>query len=93
VAVSPLIGGRAVKGPTVELLRAEGARPDALGVAERYQDLASGFVLDTEDAALAPAIAALGYRIALRPTMLDDVDSARDVASTAVDLLREPAAA
>jgi len=93
VAVSPLIGGRAVKGPTVELLRAEGARPDALGVAERYQELASGFVLDTEDAALAPAIAALGYRIALRPTMLDDVDSARDVASTAVDLLREPAAA
>ena len=93
VAVSPLIGGRAVKGPTVELLRAEGIRPDALGVAERYQELATGFVLDTEDAALAPAIAALGYRIALRPTMLDDVDSARDVASTAVDLLREPAAA
>ncbi len=93
VAVSPLIGGRAVKGPTVELLRAEGVRPDALGVAERYQELATGFVLDTEDAALAPAIAALGYQIAVRPTMLDDVDSARDVASTAVELLREPAAA
>src|SRR6266576_182572 len=93
VAISPLIGGRAVKGPTVELLRAEGVRPDALGVAERYRQLATGFVLDSEDAALAPAIAALGYRIAVRPTMLDDVDSARDVASTAVDLLREPAAA
>ena len=93
VAISPLIGGRAVKGPTVELLRAEGVRPDALGVAERYQDLATGFVLDTADAALAPSIAAIGYRIAVRPTMLDDVESARDVASTAVDLLREPAAA
>ncbi|TMD16554.1 MAG: 2-phospho-L-lactate transferase [Chloroflexi bacterium] len=93
VAVSPLIGGRAVKGPTVELLRAEGVRPNALGVAERYQELATGFVLDTEDAALAPPIAALGYRIAVRPTMLDTVDSARDVAATAVDLLREPAAA
>jgi len=93
VAVSPLIGGRAVKGPTVELMRAEGVRPDALGVAERYQELAAGFVLDTADAALAPAIAALGYRIAVRETMLDDLASARDVASTAVDLLREPAAA
>jgi len=93
VAISPLIGGRAVKGPTVELLRAEGVRPDALGVAERYQDLATGFVLDTADAALAPSIAAIGYRIAVRPTMLDDVESARDVASTAVNLLREPAAA
>jgi LPPG:FO 2-phospho-L-lactate transferase len=93
VAVSPLIGGRAVKGPTVELMRAEGARPDALGVAERYQALAAGFVLDSADAALAPAIAALGYRIAIRATLLDDLDSARQVASTAVDLLRQPAAA
>jgi len=93
VAVSPIIGGRAVKGPTVELMRAEGIRPDALGVAERYQEFASGFVLDTADSALAPAIAALGYRIAVRETMLDDLDSARDVAATAVDLLRQTAAA
>src|SRR3982074_2420019 len=61
VAVSPLIGGRAVKGPTVELMHAEGGRPDALGVAERYRELATGFVLDTADAALAPAIAALRH--------------------------------
>jgi LPPG:FO 2-phospho-L-lactate transferase len=93
VAVSPLIGGRAVKGPTVELMRAEGGRSDALGVAERYQDLAAGFVLDTADAALAPAIAALGYRITVRATMLDDIDAAREVASAALDLLHEPAAA
>jgi LPPG:FO 2-phospho-L-lactate transferase len=93
VAISPLIGGRAVKGPTVELMRAEGARPDALGVAERYQELAAGFVLDVADAALAPAIADLGYRIAIRPTMLDDLDSAREVASAALDLLAHPAAA
>jgi LPPG:FO 2-phospho-L-lactate transferase len=93
VAISPLIGGRAVKGPTVELLRAEGTRPDALGVAERYQDLAGGFVLDTADTALAPSIAMLGYRIAIRPTMLDDADSARQVALTALELLRQPAAA
>jgi hypothetical protein len=50
-------------------------------------------VLDTADDALAPAIAALGYRIAIRPTMLDDVDSARQVASAALDVLRKPAAA
>ena len=93
VAVSPLIGGRAVKGPTVELMRAEGVRPDALGVALRYKAIAAGFLLDSADAALAPAIAALGYRIAVRPTLLDDLDSAREVASTAVDLLKQPAAA
>jgi LPPG:FO 2-phospho-L-lactate transferase len=93
VAVSPLIGGRAVKGPTVELMRAEGGRPDALGVAERYRELAAGFVLDIADAALAPAIASLGYQITVRPTLLDDADSAREVASAALDLLEQPAAA
>jgi LPPG:FO 2-phospho-L-lactate transferase len=93
VAISPLIGGRAVKGPTVELMRAEGTQPDAFGVAERYQELAAGFVLDTTDAALATKIAGLGYRIAIRPTMLDDLDAAREVASAALDLLRQPAAA
>jgi len=93
VAISPLIAGRAVKGPTVELMRAQGIRPDALGVAELYRDIATGFVMDTADSALAPAIAGLGYRIAVRPTLLDDTDSARQVASAALDLLRQPAAA
>ena len=93
VAISPLIAGRAVKGPTVELMRAQGVRPDALGVAELYRDIATGFVLDTADAALAGAIAGLGYRIAVRPTILDDSDSASQVASAALDLLRQPAAA
>jgi LPPG:FO 2-phospho-L-lactate transferase len=93
VAISPLIAGRAVKGPTVELMRAQGVRPDALGVAELYRDIATGFVLDTADAALAGAIAGLGYRIAVRPTILDDSESAGQVASAALDLLRQPAAA
>lgn len=93
VVVSPLIAGRAVKGPTVELMRAQGVRPDALGVADLYRDIASGFVLDEEDAALMPPIADLGYRIAMRPTMLDDLPLAKEVARAALDVLREPAAA
>jgi LPPG:FO 2-phospho-L-lactate transferase len=93
VAISPLIAGRAVKGPTVELLRAEGVQPDALGVGRLYRDLASGFVLDSMDAHLAGEISALGYRAAVRPTMLDDATAAREVAQTALDLLRQPAAA
>jgi LPPG:FO 2-phospho-L-lactate transferase len=93
VAISPLIAGRAVKGPTVELMRAEGIRPDALGVAQLYREVAAGFVFDAADAALAPAIAAMGYRIAIRPTMLDDIGAAREVAIAALDVLRQPAAA
>jgi LPPG:FO 2-phospho-L-lactate transferase len=93
VAISPLIAGRAIKGPTVELMRAQGARPDALGVAQQYRDIAAGFVVDQADASLMPAIAEVGYRIAVRPTMLDDIETAREVARAALDVLNQPAAA
>ena len=93
VAVSPLIGGRAVKGPTVPLLRAIGVEPDAAGVAGLYRDLASGFVLDRADAAQAPAIRGLGYRVVAVETLLDDPAAAAGVAAAALDLVREQAAA
>jgi LPPG:FO 2-phospho-L-lactate transferase len=93
VAISPLIAGRAVKGPTVELMRAQGLRPDALGVADLYREIASGFVIDNADVALTSSIVRLGYRIAVRPTTLNDADSASQVAAAALDLLRQPAAA
>ncbi len=86
VVVSPLIGGRAVKGPTVELMRAQGLEPTAYAVASLYADCASGFVLDRADAALAPAIAGIGYRVAAIPTLLDDAAAARAVALTALGL-------
>ena len=77
VAVSPLIGGRAIKGPTVALMQAEGARPDALGVAELYRDIASGFVFDSLDGELSHAISELGYRVATLSTMLDELSLIR----------------
>lgn len=86
VAISPLIGGRAVKGPTVELMRAQGQEPTALGVARLYADLATGFVLDPADAAQESAIRELGYRVATIPTLLDDPGAARAVAAAALDL-------
>ena len=92
VAVSPLIGGRAIKGPTVALMRAEGALPDALGVAELYRDIASGFVLDSLDGELANSISRLGYRVATLSTMLDEVSDASMVASAALQVISEAAA-
>jgi LPPG:FO 2-phospho-L-lactate transferase len=69
VAVSPLVGGRALKGPTVEMLRQLGEEATALGMARRYADVATDFVLDSQDRPFAGAIAALG----LHPHVLDTV--------------------
>ena len=89
VAVTPLIGGRAIKGPTVPLMQALGLEPTALGVARGYQDVASGFVLDAIDAALVEPIQRLGYRVAALPTLLDDPAHAAAVAAAALRLSRD----
>ena len=50
IAVSPIIGGRAVKGPTAKIMAELGLRPTARAVAERYGDLLDGYVMDLGDA-------------------------------------------
>ena len=62
VAVSGIVGGRALKGPADRMLVSLGHESSALGVARLYAELLDGFVLDTLDAALVPAIEALGIR-------------------------------
>jgi LPPG:FO 2-phospho-L-lactate transferase len=77
-AVSPIIGGRALKGPADRMLAALGHEASALGVARLYADLCDVFVLDTVDAGLAPAVAALGLRPLVTDTiMTDDASRAR----------------
>ncbi|HEX2504717.1 MAG TPA: 2-phospho-L-lactate transferase [Gaiellaceae bacterium] len=55
-AVSPIVGGRALRGPLADMLGALGFAPSAHGVADYYGDLVSAFVLDPADARLAPEI-------------------------------------
>ncbi len=77
-AVSPIIGGRALKGPADRMLAALGHESSALGVARLYAGLVDRFVLDTVDAALAPDVAALGQGTVVTDTiMTDDASRAR----------------
>jgi LPPG:FO 2-phospho-L-lactate transferase len=56
IAVSPIVGGKAIKGPTAKMLGELGNVPDALEVARRYQDILDGYVIDAIDAAHADAL-------------------------------------
>jgi LPPG:FO 2-phospho-L-lactate transferase len=60
IAVTPLIGGKAVKGPTVEMLRGVGIPPEPSAVAALYRSFLDVFVLDARDADLAETVAATG---------------------------------
>ena len=55
VAVTPIVGGRALKGPAAKMMREMGQMPSPLTVIDYFADLLDGFVLDEEDASLAEA--------------------------------------
>jgi LPPG:FO 2-phospho-L-lactate transferase len=72
VAITPIVGGIALKGPTVEMLRALGSEASPVEVARMYKAAAGGFVVDVRDARLAVAIEELGYRVVVSNTVMDD---------------------
>jgi len=74
-AVSPIIGGRALKGPADRMLTSLGFESSALGVARLYADMVDVFVLDTVDAGSAAAVRALGLRTLVTETIMGDDES------------------
>ena len=72
VAVSGIVGGKALKGPADRMLASLGHEASALGVARQYTGIADVFVIDTVDAALAPAIDALGLEVVVTDTIMSD---------------------
>ena len=72
VAVSPIVGGQAIKGPALKMMQELGREPNALGVARHYAGLIDGLVIDRQDAALAAPIEALGMRALATDTIMGD---------------------
>lgn len=70
VAVSPIVGGVALKGPADRLLRELGHDASAAGVADWYAPLASALVIDSVDAAQTAAVEAAGMRCVVTDTVM-----------------------
>jgi LPPG:FO 2-phospho-L-lactate transferase len=69
-AISPIVGGRTVKGPADKMLRGLGLDVSPLGVARLYRDIASVFVLDRVDRRHTAAIERLGMRAIVTDTIM-----------------------
>jgi LPPG:FO 2-phospho-L-lactate transferase len=72
VAVTPIVGGVALKGPTVEMLHAVGFEASPVAVAKMYAGNASAFVADSRDAGLVAPIEELGFRVIVCDTVMKD---------------------
>lgn len=83
VAVSPIVSGKALKGPADRMLTSLGHESSALGVARLYAGLVDRFVLDEADAALALEIEAVGMRADVLPTVMRD-DAGRAALARAI---------
>jgi LPPG:FO 2-phospho-L-lactate transferase len=84
VAVSPIVGGRALKGPADHMLTELGHEASVVGVARLYAPLASILVIDHADAALAAAVEAEGMTCVVTATVMTGAREAAALARTVV---------
>lgn len=80
VAISPVVGGRALKGPTVEMLRALRGSATPEGLALEYAPRARWFVLDQRDAAAFEAVEEAGLEPIILDTVMQDARGSRRLA-------------
>lgn len=70
IGVSPIIGGKAVKGPLADMMQSLGLEVSAFGIAKYYADLLDIFVIDESDVTLAPLIEKLGLKVLVMPIIM-----------------------
>ncbi|HTW71052.1 MAG TPA: 2-phospho-L-lactate transferase [Acetobacteraceae bacterium] len=82
IAVSPIIAGRAVKGPTAKMMTELGLDPTAGNVAQRYRDLLDGYVIDHADMA---EVVTIDARVTLAQTLMTTIEDREALAKTVLD--------
>jgi LPPG:FO 2-phospho-L-lactate transferase len=85
IAVTPIVGGRALKGSAGKIMRELGREPSARAVATDYLRLIDGFVLDSEDAGLVGSVRSLGMEVVALPTIMRTLDDRVALAHEVLD--------
>ena len=88
VAVSPIVGGQAIKGPAAKMLSELGLDVSPLGVAGRYSKMIQGFVMDQLDASLADSVRALGLEVLVTQTVMRTDEDRAALARDCIELLK-----
>jgi LPPG:FO 2-phospho-L-lactate transferase len=82
IAVSPIIAGQAVKGPTAKMMQELGLDPSAGTVAHRYHDLLDGYVIDHADMS---EVVSIDARVTLAQTLMRTMEDREALARTVLD--------
>lgn len=85
IAVSPIIGGRTIKGPAAKMFAELGFEPSALAVCQHYGNLLTAFVMDEEDQHLAQSLQELGIRTLVTKTIMHTDQDRQALASKIIN--------
>ncbi len=88
IAVSPIVGGAAIKGPAAKMMSELGVPATALEVARHYRGLVDAMVIDKVDGHLAPAIQQLGMDVRVVPTVMRNLDDKIALAKDVLALVK-----
>lgn len=92
IAVSPIVGGRAIKGPTAKIMGELGIPVSAAAVARHYGELLDGYLVDDADRAEADALVAGGLAVGATRTVMQSLEDRVALAGFAVNFARSFAA-
>lgn len=87
VAISSVVGGASLKGPTDKMLSELGMEVSATQIAKLYADFADVFVLDQQDEAMTPEIEQLGLKVLVADTVMSDASKKTALARTVLQAL------
>ncbi len=79
-AVSPIVGGKALKGPADRMLRDQGMEANAVTIARLYDDFLDVLVIDNVDADLKPRIESVGLEVVVTDTIMDSMEKKASLA-------------
>lgn len=85
IAVSPIVGGAALKGPTAKIMHELGIPVDVISVARHYHGLIDGLVIDHSDQDALLAIEALGIKVAVAATVMVTLEDRIRLAQTCLE--------
>jgi LPPG:FO 2-phospho-L-lactate transferase len=85
VAVSPIVGGRALRGPAADMMRTLGHDPSPVGIADLYAGLIDALVIDEVDAALAAELDGRRISVTVTDTVMRDATARRHLATVALE--------
>ena len=86
VGISPIVGGRALKGPLDRIMQNLGLEVSPYGVAQLYKGLMKGYVIDNADKPVSAKIKSLGMRVAATNTVMDSPEAKARLAEDTLKL-------